>query len=52
MEIQADIRRHLALHDISIDLPVAGTTRCVSTISTAAGGCIDYCTAANAPASS
>jgi hypothetical protein len=31
MEIQADIRRHLALHDISIDLPVAGATRCVFT---------------------
>ena len=29
MEIQADIRRRLALHDISIDLPVAGAIRCV-----------------------
>ena len=28
MEIQADIRRRLAVHDISID-PVAGATGCV-----------------------
>ena len=51
MEIQADIRRRLALHDISIDLPVQAPSGAFSTISTA-GGCIDYCTAAKAPASS
>jgi hypothetical protein len=28
MEIRADIRRRLGLHDISIDLPVEGATRC------------------------
>jgi hypothetical protein len=30
MEIRADIRRRLGLHDISIDLPVACATRCHS----------------------
>ena len=37
MEIQPDIRRRLGPHDISIELPIDGVTRCGFTHLHAAG---------------